>query len=346
MAIKLLDYKRILIITPDFSLNGANTVLLELMKLLRGAGREMTVMASSEGALSDRFKEMNVKCILKPTVLGDDIDYDEFDAVFLNTSSVHFYSLRFQNTDKPIFWWFHESPEQLNAQRDNFPYLALLSSNFHFLGVTPKVVRGLKDLYGVEAKLLPMAIEDVDASDEKDEEDKCLFFIPGAYTYIKGQDVLLQAISKLPPEFAGKSEFVFAGYKLPGQAEYYEKIKAFADNFSNVRLMDAISRKEVYEYYQKSDCVIAPSRIDSTPTTIVEAMMFGKICIVSSGAGMSEFMHDCVDGFVFPNDNVDELFKRLLLVISERDNLKSIAAQGRKIYENTFSPSAVLERLD
>ena len=69
--------------------------------------------------------------------------------------------------------------------------------------------------------------------------------------------------------------------------------------------------------------------------------MFGKYTIVSDGAGISEYMQDCVNGFVFPSENVSELMKRIMIIIKEHSNLSFIAQAGRKLYEDNFSVECV-----
>lgn len=336
--------KKLLVITPDLSLNGANVVLYEMLELMK-TYMDIFILSTEGGTFEIKLKEYNISYEIKPQVNKSAIEKIEYDMVFLNTSSVHYYALFFQNCDVPVHWWFHESYEQLIQQKNNFVHLGLLSDNFHFYGVTPKVLRGLNDLYGVKAQILPMVVKDTYCGQKKVKEKRNIVFIPGAYTYIKGQDILLSVISQLPENLLLNTQFVFAGYKLPGQEEYYKRIYEFGTKFSNVIILDAISRDEVYEYYRKSICVIAPSRVDSTPTTIVEALMHQKLCIVSDGAGISELMTDCVNGFVFPVDCPDELFKRLLLVLSDSNKLDVIAAGGRKLYEKYFAPRVVNEIL-
>lgn len=336
--------KKMLVITPDLSLNGANVVLLELLELLvKRIG--IHVVASNGGEFEKKLREKDIRYEIQNVITPQSIDLGNVDAVFLNTSSVHYYALLLQNTNIPVHWWFHESYEQLVQQQQNFVHLGLLSDNFHFYGVTPKVLRGLKKLFDVDARLLPMAVKDV-YDDTKEMSIQPLVFIPGAYSYIKGQDILLKTIAGLPKDILNSFEFVFAGYKMETQKAYYDELKAFAKMFPNVHILDALERDEVYEYYRKSVCVMAPSRIDSTPTTIVEALMLGKLCIVSDGAGISELMTDCVNGFVYPCEDTNELFKRLLLVLKDYRKLETIQQNARKLYEDNFSGNRVNEWID
>lgn len=334
--------KKMLVITPDLSLNGANVVLYELLEILSDK-IQCHLIASADGEFGNKLNGINVSYEIQSTVTKNSINTNSYDMVFLNTSSVHYYALLLQNTPIPVYWWFHESYEQL-VQQQNIVHLGLLSDNFKFFGVTPKVIRGLKELFGVNALLLPMAVKDVNEHTKHIIEP--IVFIPGAYSYIKGQDILIKAIARLPKNLLDSFTFVFAGYKLDSQENYYRELKQLATIVPGINILDTIDREEVYEYYKKSVCVVAPSRVDSTPTTIVEALMFGKLCIVSTGAGISELMTDCTNGFVYPCENEEELYKRLLLVLNDYNNLEFIQQGARELYNKYFSVGQVKNLLE
>ena len=93
-------------------------------------------------------------------------------------------------------------------------------------------------------------------------------------------------------------------------------------------------------------CVLATSRVDATPTSIVEAMMFGRIVLVSDAAGISRYLTDCVNAFVFPSENEEELMKRLMLIIHDPDQLKQMGEKARTVYEEFFSPAVVNELVE
>lgn len=113
-----------------------------------------------------------------------------------------------------------------------------------------------------------------------------------------------------------------------------------------ITMLDSLPREEVYLWYKISDCVLAPSRVDATPTSIVEAMMFGRIVLVSDATGISKYLTDCVNAFVFPSENVEELMKRIMLIISEYGQLDAIGERGRLVYEANYSPKHVQKILE
>lgn len=343
--------RSMLIIIPDLRLGGTLTVLMELFALFDGCGYQLFVISSEDGQYRDKLVCAGAVVAIRPYVACTqryrNFLQSAFDCVFLNSAACYYYIYYFINTDVKTIWWFHETKTQLETMQGNFPHLGLLSKNIQIAGVTQAVCRGIQKSYGIKTHVLPMPIADQrnPCKEREISDGRTIFFIPAAYTYIKGQDILLKTIAQMPESYMNKSTFVFCGYQLTDQSAYYDALKRLASLLENVVFIGELDKVEVYAWYQKCNCVIAPSRVDATPTTIVEAMMFEKPCIVSQAAGISEYMQDCINGLIFPVEDQTELLKRIMLIIEEPALACEIAAQGRKIYEQNFSIPAVSEKL-
>ncbi len=340
--------RMILCIVPNLSLNGAQTVLRELLHLIQKTYRyDFLIISPDDGEYRNIYlQDGYIVCIRKYVYAYHQMReaiQNGFDAVILNTALVHPYSLFFINTNVPVLWWIHESEEHLKSQCRDMPNPYLLSSNIRILSVTDKVDEAFNELYKYRTSIMHMSIEDhrdVYISDDTN-KDRVLFVIPGAYIPIKGQDIMLKAIIRLPKEVRERAKFIFCGYVVEGNERYYEDIVRLSEKIECVEHMGQLSKEEIYRLYSSCDCVVAPSRVDSTPTTIVEAMMFEKITIVSSNCGIAKYITDCINGFVFYSE--DELFQRLMLVISDIDSIRNIGVRGREIWKNEFSPARIEE---
>ncbi len=350
------EKKDLLIIVPDLELNGAQVVLSELLELPYFRGKSIDMISPSKGVYGQKYREKGIHIQIRPYISGDDAFrhhlLNDYKAVFINTSSCNMYLLYFINTDVPVVLWLHETFSQLE-KTGRILDPRMYSSNIRLLGVTSDVKYGITKMFGkVDMDILPMPVADVSCEGEPDfsmvsqelldrVEGKVLFFLPAAYTVIKGQDIVLKAILQLPSEYLHKAHFLFCGYKIPGQEEYYVSLKRICESIPEVTMLDEISRDEVYFWYRVSDCVLAPSRVDATPTSIVEAMMFGKTTLISDATGISKYLNDCISSFVFSSEDMEELKKRLMLIISDYDKLDFIGINGRKVYEDNFSPQHV-----
>jgi len=342
------DSKKALIFVPDMSLNGAQTSLYSLAQILSDLSYVITIISSEDGEYRQKYTDLGVVVAVNPNVAVDDVAREfiqsQFDLVILNSSSCLPYLFFFINTSVRTIWWLHETKQQIENCHSYIPAPQLLSPNISIVAAHPSVQEGLRSMFNHDFKLLPVPVIDhIFTGTPLPCNDKVTFFIPAAYSYIKGQDILLKVISTLPKEYLDRSEFIFCGYSLEGQKEYYEKIKQLCSKLPNVSLLGELSQEDTFEYYRSSDCVIAPSRIDSGPASIIEAMMFQKLTLVSSNAGIAVFISDCVNGFVFHDE--EELFQRLLLIISDIHVLDSVSKNGRQTYEEHFAPDVVERKL-
>lgn len=342
--------KNLLCITPDLSRSGAPIALYSLIRILKQkSDYDINVLTYGSGDLLGSYEQLigikNIEIIegLDPSVRFKKHLQNDYDVILLNTVAVYAFSFFFQNTEIPVYWWIHEAPELIEFSVPEFPNPHLLSTNFQLLASSAGAAKTFHEHYAYDISSLPVPVYKPKEANQKLPfvlpEGKVLFVIPSAYTYIKGQDILLSAIQSLPIEFKEKSYFIFCGYSLEKQAEYKHNVLNMASGLDNVLMLENLPQNTVYSLINKCHCVIAPSRIDTIPLTIVEGLMYHKLALVSDNTGISYYIRDCVNGFVFSNP--DELFKRLLLIISDHSSLSNISESGYLIYNNNFSPEAV-----
>ncbi len=348
-----MDDRKVLVITPDLSITGATTSAFSLVRILKELEYSVSIISSEDGEYRAKFEKLGCKIEIRNQVACSE-EYKEhlrkdFDFVVVNSSSCMPYLYFFINTDTKVIWWLHETREQLESTGTRLIPQPLIGSNIIFAAAHRSVQRGIKELFGYSTALLPIPLFEPEKETKADlgELDqniaKVRFFIPAAYTYIKGQDTLLKTIARLPKEYLDKSEFTFCGYSLEAQSEYEEKIFKMGNSLPNVKMLGKLDQAEVYDYYHKCDCVVAPSRIDSGPSTIIEAMSLKKLVLVSDCAGIAEYITDCVSGFVFGSE--DELFQRLLLIISDLSSLRKITNEGYKVYLENYAPEVTKDAL-
>lgn len=334
--------KNIAVFLHTFVPGGSIVAAYEMVRRLIQDGYHPWVIGYSDGGYLEKFRKMGVPCGVSGHILNtSDIReflLSAFDAVILNSVASFPYAYYFLNTTMPVIWWVHEVAEMMKEATALFPLPAGISDNFRFAGAAKAAQEAVRSVYGKECDLIPVTVEDRREAylPEKPDDGKVHFLIPGTYDPIKGQDILMQAIARLPQEYAQKAEFLFCGSTLEANKKYADLMRKYAETLPNVRVTGALPREELYREYARCDCVTAPSRMDLNPLSVIEGMMFGKLTIASSAAGISMYMQDCVNGFVFPSENVEELYKRLILVISDHENLAPVAEAGRRVYEESF----------
>ncbi|MBR0093549.1 MAG: glycosyltransferase family 4 protein [Lachnospiraceae bacterium] len=342
--------KQVAVFLHSLHTGGSQTAMLEMTRLLKECGIRPLICAVHDGAVKDTFLREGIPCC----ICGQPENREEvrafflehFDAVWLNTVSAYYFSYFFLNTKMPLIWWFHETKEVLSAFDGYFPNPMGLSENIRFAATTKKMQQSLRELYEKDAVLLPLPLQDMrDTFAPAPERGKVRFLFPATYKAIKGHDLFLKAVSLLPANLRVQAEYICCGHTYPEDVSYREQLDGIAARMEDVTLTDALTRDALYQQYADCDCVLAPSRLDSGPLTVMEAEMFEKLTIVSDAAGIASMLTDCVNGFVFPSGNAEELMKRMALVIADHASLGAVAAAGRKTYEEHFTPEAVREYL-
>ncbi len=334
---------------PGLSLGGSQTVFVELLELIKQyRDYNFFIFSPDDGDYRETFRRMGCFVCVHPNILTNQEFRDKikvsFSRVIMNSFLTHPYLMLFVNTDIPVFWWIHEPMEHIVSFCQSMPDPRLLSNNIHIYGVSDHVVRAFRQMYDYNVGVMHIAIHDVHDSYVRENTDGSVrFLMPAAYTDTKGQDILLMAIASLPDEIRSKCLFQFCGYKVPGAEKYYDKIMELSGRFDCIVHLGKLSKQELYQLYANCDCVIAPSRVDTGPATIVEGMMFHKIALVSDKTGISEYITDCVNGFVFHSE--EELIKRLLLIISDIGSLRSVAEKGNEIWKKHYSPESIYDIL-
>jgi glycosyltransferase involved in cell wall biosynthesis/GT2 family glycosyltransferase len=221
--------------------------------------------------------------------------------------------------------------------------------------ISSSILRHIDEEFGLPpyAFVTPLCIEDKSKDISKtagftDEKIKVLSV--ARIEPRKGIDILLSAAKKIL--FQRKDvEFYFVGRDpcLPG----FDVIQKFqienAGNFdllNSVHFLGEVSEEKLHQYYRESDIFCLPSRYESFGLVLVEAMTFGLPCVASNAGGISEIVIDGITGFLFENENVDDLVHKLLKLCDAKELRTEMGKVGRRRFEMEFSPKVVVEKLE
>lgn len=142
-------------------------------------------------------------------------------------------------------------------------------------------------------------------------KEKVVIFTAGQPIYRKGHDILLKAINGLDCDVG---VYIAGG----GPNSLCREILELLDNKKkvNIHFVGLLDKNKIKEYYSASDIFVFPSRYDIWGYPVQEAMAFG-LPIISSDASNSsiELIVNGENGFLFKNDDVNELKEKLELLI-------------------------------
>ncbi len=156
-----------------------------------------------------------------------------------------------------------------------------------------------------------------------------LFATVGSFERRKGQDIFCKAIRLLPPEVREKASFLFVG--KAADKEMMDAVRALtADYPENVFYRKRLDRPEIKSLMEQCTCVVCASRDDPMPTFVTEGLIFGKPSIVSEHTGTAGLITEGVDGFVYHNDDPQQLAKVLEHAIEHPEELAAMRQTAAK----------------
>lgn len=340
--------KRLLIALPCLIPSGGINVVVNLVEVLQKMEYQVDLVSKEDGYMRREFETRGVKIRIEEDVIEENfIEWilNNYDEVLVNTLQMYgmIYKLNWRNIK--VKWWIHEPPlffEQI-SQAVPQEFWDSLGGNIEIYAAGNIVYDHIYQTYGRRSRILNFGIID-QADTVKGGEfdivspDKITFLLPSTLIQpIKGQDLLAMAIARLTEEYEKKAEFIFIGNVLESMKNYYKILELLRNEKENVKIFNIIDREELLSLMKQVDCIVAPSREDATNACIVEGLMLSKLCLCSDAAGISHYMQDCVNGFVFQSCNVDELLARIMLIIDNFERVNIIAQNGRKVYDEHFS---------
>jgi glycosyltransferase involved in cell wall biosynthesis len=93
------------------------------------------------------------------------------------------------------------------------------------------------------------------------------------------------------------------------------------------------------------DVVVLPSEFEGLPLVLPEAMSCGVPCICTNVGGCAEAVRDGQEGFVLSKNCTDEIADDITRLIDDRGLWLKFSANGRRRYEEIFTPTRMVESL-
>lgn len=346
----------VLFISHEMGRSGAPVVLFDAAKVMKAAGYFVMMLAPMDGPLRKevcaagipvmvdfhlqrgRLEESKLREVHSHQQWPSDAIVRCADTVIANTAVLHSVVERYQDYGMPLIWWLHEG----NSSFESFGHCMpdKLNDNVHVVHVCDYVRRQMA-ASGIEydtaetADVVSYGVEDFAKTVVFDESnsanDKVQFITVGAIDQRKGQDILLEAINKLPLEYLNKAHFHFVG--SPVDYKMYDRLKLLSSGSDYMTMHDGMPRADLIKLYKQCDCIICPSRDDPMPVVLTEMMILSKTSICSDHTGTADYLVDGENAYLFANCDVDKLATAICKAIDHRDKLTQMGIESRKVYE-------------
>ena len=345
------DGKRALILSHELTMTGAPIVLTSAVPVLRSMGFEVVVLGPADDGSLPLFLDAGAAvvtrsdCVMNSSLWGL---ATSADFVLANTVVEAAAVSTLNGSFVPVLWWLHDAFA-------GYPFIAhkipkTLGSNVHVCAVGSHATAAMHSVRP-EFNIRPLIYGLPDYAAEKFSHydlsyagGRPLFATVGSFENRKGQDIFCKAIRLLPPETMKKASFLFVG--KAAEAEMMDAVRSLtADCPDNVFYVKRLTRDEIKSLMAQCTCLVCASRDDPMPTFVTEGLIFGKPAIVSEHTGTAGLITEGVDGFVYKDDDPDQLAKVLEHAILHPEQLAAMKADCRKMYEKYYSNEAYVATL-
>lgn len=177
-----------------------------------------------------------------------------------------------------------------------------------------------------------------------------LLFV-GRLEHRKGVDVLLDAVAALIAEGCDV-ELILAGPDSHATATGATYREAFVPRAATVlgladriRFEGAVSDERLHELYAATDVVCQPSRYESHGIVLVEAMMFAKPIVTSSGGGITAVVERDGNALLAEPGDAPSLAGLLREVIGSVALRARLGSRSRELYLERYEAGVVAGRM-
>lgn len=329
--------------------SGSVMVAMYAGEILLDAGFKVSVIAPYvEKEVADRFILKGIEVIeysiLRYTKYDELIDICDFDFLLANTFTMKSV-VESVSGKKPVLWWIHEASDIYKSYIQEFG----ISKTKNYDKVIIKAVSNIaknnfnKCYMDILKEIMPYGIPDINMQSHYDKKSNYVkFAVIGGLCENKSQEDVIEAFIKLQCYYGDLIKL----YVVGNYSNLYGShiVKKYKDN-NGVKFMGALNRKQIFDIYKEVDVVICASKEDCLPVVMTEAMMYEKVIICSDGTGTAEVIRNGVDGFIFQKGNIKELFDICKYIIENKQDVKIIGKNGKKVFKKIFSMDSFKNRL-
>lgn len=334
--------QKFLLVSHDFSYTGVPIALMNMALVLKKMGYAVIMAGLTGGRLVKELSKKDIAYLEEINLCYETEWFEqialEFNYIVVGTFVLNKFVFRCTTMNVKLLWWIHESD---NAMYDRVS-LPRFSENIKVFGVGNRVIQCWKNHYAnVDIKKLHYCIPDTRAkekgTDIEDGDSRFVFAVIGTISYRKAQDIVVDAIGCLPQTYREKLRCVIVGSVSGVETDYCENIESRISNMEEIEMLGELDQEQVDQLYRHINVLLCPSRDDPMPIVVTQAMAHARPCIISENVGQSEYIKQGENGFVFRNQDVDEMAECMIWAMDHRQEMDVIGMRSRKIFEEEFS---------
>ncbi len=98
--------------------------------------------------------------------------------------------------------------------------------------------------------------------------------------------------------------------------------------------MQNLNKEQVFAQYEQADLYVLPGTHEAASVTMIEAMAFSVPAISGTDNGTASYIEEGINGYVFEDCSLEDLKKKLELVVCDRENIPRMGKAG---YEHVLA---------
>lgn len=342
----IFDNKTIICI-PNLYHTGGIRAAIYLMKVLLKIYGQILVVSPCTGIEKEEIQNIGADILITSDISRNNSFlwkcFERSERIILNGLYYSYLIPEIQNlSDKKILWWLHTG----NSFYKTYPLPANYaeSKNIKVMGVSTLVSEAYKShCPNGTINLLPFGVPDDSVISHHVANNKMIFATIGVVSRVKGQDIFVEAIRKIPPEKRTKAEFWIIGGEL--NAGFSDYIHEMARGIDEIKWFGSLPHDEVMKMFENIDVLVSASREDMLPIVNIESMLNSIPCIITDSVGTASYIENNIDGFIVPTEDSTTLSNKMIYCIDNPEKVKQAGKKARKKYEKYFSMNAFEDRV-
>lgn len=171
---------------------------------------------------------------------------------------------------------------------------------------------------------------------------KLRFLFFGTIRKNKGLDILIKAINKLAKDYSADFELLIAG-NTNDWNEYQRLIK---NNNVIIQEIRRIENHEIPDLMTQADYLVLPYRDVTQSGPLLIAYYYALPVIASDHDGFKEYITDGWDGFLFKNEDDNDLYRVLKKTLVNRSEYKTIKNNLVRFVEENCETEKIISLYD
>lgn len=353
---------------------GANRSLFEMIKALSKYNIEAIVITPRYGEINRKLDELNVintsfrfyywtrnidskltfafkmrkmmrkwREIISETLIISWLKNKEVNIVHTNSSVIKIGAKIARKIKKPHVWHIREYGEEDYNQQFEVSFKAAVN---YIENRSEKIIfisNDLKEKYNQHLKnkyqIIYNGVEKNTYYCKRDKsefyEEKIKVILCGLIQHNKNQKELIEAVALMEKKYLNKLEINIVGN---GDNDYISNLKKYTkENCLDKQIVFHGQLDDVSSFIKGCHVAVVPSIREAFGRVTVECMLAGNGVIVSNTGANSEIVNDCIDGLVYTLGNAEDLGKKLIKYIDDRDFLYTCSVNGQNKALNYFT---------